>query len=193
MGLSAHPPHAGSSQRCRDRLAAWERQALGPNATGRQWGEPSGDATGARWGTCGFSEATAAAESASFNKGMNSLLTAAGYYTTVMLKANMTLTAEETTVSVGDGIAASRELSKLLAQGDDEAKWAKLHATQARIIEVMRSLPAEQQEMVLARLDGRPWPPPTGGRRALVESDRVTGDDEGDPFDADDDDFDDDD
>jgi len=81
-------------------------------------------------------EATAAAESASFDKGMNSLLTAAGYLTTVMLNANMALTAEETTVSIGEGLVAGRELSRLLAQGDDMRRWAEAQAKMNRIVAV---------------------------------------------------------
>lgn len=128
-------------------------------------------------------EATAA-EQASFDQGMTSLVNAAGFFTTVLMKANMTLTAEGTEVSVEDGIAAGREMSKLLAQGDNMARWAKVHATQARIIEVMKSLPEEYQQMVLAKLDGRPWPPPSAPRLALIEG-TVASDQEADPFDDD--------
>jgi hypothetical protein len=129
-------------------------------------------------------EATAA-EQASFDKGMNSLLTAAGYFTTVMLKANMTLTAEGTEVSVGDGIAASRELSKLLSLGDDQMRWAEAQAKMNRIIACFREfVPVDRQQEMLARLEGRQLGVIEGG---LATTEYV------DPFDDDSEDYDEDD
>ncbi|HTY33734.1 hypothetical protein [Mycobacterium sp.] len=133
------------------------------------------------------------AEAASFEKGVTSLLTPMAFFTTLMQRGFETMIDEATTVSVDQGFAAARELGKLAAQGDDERGWAEAHAKMNRIVAVMKELPPEYQEMVLAKLEGRPGPPPTGGGRlAVSEGGGVTGDDEEfDPFDGGDDDFDD--
>ena len=51
-------------------------------------------------------------------------------------------------------------------------------------------VPAGAARGDLARCEGRPWPPPSGARLALVEGGQVTGDEEPDPFDDDNEDFD---
>ena len=134
-------------------------------------------------------EQRVAAEAATYEQGVINLLTPRVYFEVLMTKAFAGLTDEAAEVSIDQGVAAARELGKLTAQGDDELKWARAHAQLGRVVEVMRELPAEYQEMVLAKLEGRPWPPPTGGGRlAVIEGGGVTGDDEEfDPLDGDDD------
>jgi hypothetical protein len=133
-----------------------------------------------------------AAESADFESGAVSLLTPAAFFTTMMQRGFQTMINEATAISVDQGFAAARQLAQLTRDGaDNEMEWARAHAQLGRVVEVMRELPSEYQEMVVAKLEGRPWPPPTGGgRRALIEGDRVTGDDEEfDPPDVENDDF----
>jgi hypothetical protein len=138
-------------------------------------------------------EERVAAESADYESGVVSLLTPAAFFTTMMQRGFETMINEATTISVDQGLAAARELGKLTPQGDDELKWARAHAQLNRVVAVMRELPPEYQEMVVAKLEGRPGPPPTGGGRlAVIEGGKVTEDDDGfDPLDGGDDDFDD--
>ena len=81
-----------------------------------------------------------ATENASLAQAVN-LLTPAVYLQAVMTKAFAGLTHEAAEVGVGDCIVAAREVAKLLAHTDDDARWAKVHAQQAKIIEAFRSLP----------------------------------------------------
>ncbi len=83
-----------------------------------------------------------------------------------MIKSYAALADEATTVSVDQGLAAARELGKLTPKGDDEQKWAEAHVQLNRVVAIMRELPPEFQEMVLAKLEGRPGLAPTGGGAA---------------------------
>ncbi len=116
-------------------------------------------------------------------------MTPRAYLEVMLAKSFAGLVDDAAEVGLDQGLAAARELGKLTAQGDDEQKWAEAHMKMGRIVEVMRALPAEYQQVVLAKLDGRPWPPPPGGgRSALVGGGTVTGDDDGfDPLDRHDD------
>jgi hypothetical protein len=62
------------------------------------------------------------------------------------------------------------------------------HPFQTAITAISRELPAEYQEVVLAKLDGRPGPSPPGGRLAAIEG-GMASDDEFDPLDGGDEDF----
>ncbi len=134
-----------------------------------------------------------AAESAAFESGVVSLLTPAAFFTTMMQRGFETMINEATTVSVDQGFAAARELGKLVPQGDDELRWARAHAQLNRVLAAFKELPLEFREAVLAKVEGRPGPPPTsGGRLAVIEDGGVTTDvEEYDPLDGGDDDFDD--
>ncbi len=133
-------------------------------------------------------EERAAAESADYERGVVNLVTPRVFFETMMIKSYAALADEETTISVDQGLAAARELGKLTPQGDDELRWARTHAQLGRVVEVMKALPAEYQELVLAKLEDRPGPPPTGGRLALIEGGGVTTDvEEYDPLDGDED------
>ncbi len=114
------------------------------------------------------------------------LLTPAAYLTAVMTKAFAAVTAEGAQVGVSEGIAAAREVAKVLAHTDDDERWARVHSQQARILDAFKTLPPEFRRQVLAKLDGEPWPPPAPGpaRLALVEATPVG---EFDPFDEDED------
>lgn len=114
-------------------------------------------------------------ELATQQTGIANRLTPAAFFATVMVKAAGQLPDFE--ISLGDGLMAARELSKLLASDDDNDRWARQQAEMGRIVEAMRALPGEAQAIVLAKLDGRPWPPePTPGRVYAIEGGQVTGD-----------------
>ncbi len=134
-------------------------------------------------------EERAAAESADYERGIVNLVTPRVFFETMMIKSYAALADEETTISVDQGLAAARELGKLTPQGDDELKWARTHAQLNRVLAAFRELPPEHREAVLAKVEGRPGPPPTGGGRlALIECGGVTGDvEEFDPLDGDED------
>jgi hypothetical protein len=116
-------------------------------------------------------------------RGIINKLTPAGYFAGVMVKAQQTLQAEgtEVSVSVGDGLVAARELSKLLAHSDETDQMARIMAQQNKIIEAFRLIPDQWQAVVLNRLEGKDAPAPGGPRLALVEA--TPADDEGfEPF-----------
>ena len=89
-------------------------------------------------------------------------------------------------ISAADGARAAAELQKMTAADADTDRMAKIVATQNRIIDAFRLLPAPLQQQVLDRVEGRSAPPPGGARLALVETTPATDDD----FDSGDDDSD---
>jgi hypothetical protein len=132
-----------------------------------------------------------AADAVNYENGVMSLVTPRLYLETVVTRGYANLIDENAQVTLGEGLAAARELAKLAANDDQDQRWAEIHATQNRIIEVMRSLDGEAQQIVLAKLDGRPWPPPSGAPvLALVEG-TVDDDQQVEPFGDEDADFDD--
>lgn len=138
-------------------------------------------------------EERAAAESATYAEGVINLVTPRAYLEVMLAKSFAGLADEAAEVGVDQGLAAARELGKLVAQDDDEQKWARAHAQMARILAAFRELPDEYQQMVLDKVEGRTPVPPGGGRLALVEGGLADGDDEFDPLGEDDENLDDDD
>jgi hypothetical protein len=122
-------------------------------------------------------EERAEAEATTFNDGVISLVTPRVYLEVMVAKAFGGLTDDAAEVTIDQGLAASRELNRFVTHDDDAAKWAQIHATQAKIIDAFRSLPPAYQQQVLDTVEGRTPPPPGGARLALVESGPVTGDD----------------
>ncbi len=80
------------------------------------------------------------------------------------------------------GLAAAKELAKLVAQEDGEQKWARAQSQMNKIIECWRVLPAEYQQMLMAKLEDKPWPPVEGANVIPIDRGRVSGDDEYEPL-----------
>jgi hypothetical protein len=125
--------------------------------------------------------------------GQANILAPAAFFQSVMSKAFEALGNAE--VSISEGIAAGRELAKLLVAGDQTQRWAAIQAQQARIVTCFREfVPPDRQQEMLAVLDGRAAVPSSVGaaprvpRLALVEgaAQEPFGDDS--DFDDDDDD-----
>lgn len=137
-------------------------------------------------------EERAATEAANYEQAVTSLLTPRVYLEVMMTKGFAGLTNEAAEVSIDQGLAAARELGKLADRDDDEQRWAKVYSQQAKIVDAFRLLPAEWQQVVLDKVEGRTPPAPgSAPRLALVEA--TVDDDELDPFDDEgDEDFDDD-
>ena len=127
--------------------------------------------------------------SADYDRGVASLVNPMIYLETMMIKGYASLVDQGTAVTPEQGAGAARELARLLAHGDDEQKWAEVHAKQNRIITAFRQLPPQFQQQVLDAVDLRTPPQPGDARLALVEATPATDDD----FDSGDDDFDEDD
>ena len=135
-------------------------------------------------------EERVAADAVNYENGMMNLLTPRVFFETVMVKGYANLIDESAQVTLDQSLAASRELAKLAGNDDVTQRWAEIHATQAKIVACIReACPPELHEEILARCEGRPWPPPSGGRATLIEG-GVASDDEF-AFDEDDEDFDD--
>ena len=115
-------------------------------------------------------------------------ITPMAFFETVVARAYQTLVDEGTVVSVDQGIHAARQLHELTHQDAGVELIAHMQAELNRIVNAFRELPAEYQEVVLVKLDGRPGPPPPGGRLAIIEA-GMGSDDEFDQLDGDDEDF----
>ena len=118
----------------------------------------------------------------------SNVLVPAAFFQVVMSKSLQALTAEGAEVGVGEGIAAGRELAKLLAAGDDTQRWAEAHAKMNRIVACFREfVPADRQAEMLARLEGRQLAVIDGGLATDTEYVDPFGDDSEDEDDEDDD------
>jgi hypothetical protein len=132
-------------------------------------------------------EQRAATESATFHEGVTNLLTPRIFFETLMIKGYSSLLDEDAEVTVDQAARAAAELNKLVDDDDAQHRMAQIVAKQNVIIDIMRSLPGEAQQIVLAKLDGKPYPPPRVPALALVEGgDDDFGDDDFDEYDDED-------
>jgi len=131
-------------------------------------------------------EERAAADTANYERGVLNLVTPRAFLEVLVAKSYAALASDDAEIGPDLGLRAAAELHKLAAAGDEQQRWAQVHAKQAQILAAFKALPPQFQQQVLDVVDGRTPPPPGGARLALIEATPATDDD----FDSGDDDFD---
>jgi hypothetical protein len=97
------------------------------------------------------------------------LVTPRAFLEIVLAKSFAALATDDAEIGPDLGLRAAAELHKLTAAGDEQQRWAQVHAKQAQILAAFKTLPPQFRQQVLDVVDGRTPPPPGGARLALVE------------------------
>jgi hypothetical protein len=90
-----------------------------------------------------------------YQRGVATMISPRLYCERVMAKGFADLDNEDAQIGPDLALRAAAELYKMTAQEDDEAKWARIVATQSKIVAAFRKLPPQYQDEILDEVDGR--------------------------------------